>query len=109
MGTGFMFANLNILNNKECEELLKHQNQNSDLDWNKDYELCAGKKHQFPKSAISFEKVKKKAGVKTEEIRQAKQCINYNFITLYNYWAIPGLGTALVRLNWIMLMMFPFS
>ena len=81
-----MFANLNILNNEECGELLKNQaslEDSADLGWNKDYELCTGKKHQFPKSSISFRRVKKKAGVKKEEKKQAKRCMNYNSITLY--------------------------
>ena len=94
------------MNNEECEELSKHQedseykedseyNENSEykedseyeeesepVKWNKENELCAGKKHQIPKPAISFKRIKKEYGKREEEEEKAKECKNYNIITL---------------------------
>jgi len=59
---GFMIANLNILNDEECEILFKNREKKKNsirLEWNKEYEICTGKKHQFPKSNWRFLRKKK--------------------------------------------------
>ena len=59
---GFMYANLNILNNKECQTLIVNINKKreSAIQWNKDWEICAGKKHEFPKTPITFHRYPKR-------------------------------------------------
>ena len=81
-----MYANLNILNDEECGTLLKHQKSiegSAELGWNKEYELCTGKKHQFPAPSLSFRRVKKKDGQKDEEKKQAKESMSYNSLFIY--------------------------
>ena len=74
---GFMFANLNILTDEECDKLFKHQigeDESADMSWNKDYEICTGKKHKFPTAANALlRKRKKKKQFKMEE-EKAKEC-----------------------------------
>jgi len=73
---GFMFANLNILTDEECEKLFKYQvakDKSSDMSWNREYEICTGKKHVFPKSAISLLRKRKKKKVNKEEEEKAKK------------------------------------
>jgi len=51
---GFMFANLNLLTNEECATLIRHDetkpiDEKVNMEWNKEYEICTGKKNKFPK------------------------------------------------------------
>ena len=67
----FMFANMNLLTDKECEVLFSYDGDK--LKWNKEYEICVGKKHKFPKELISFTRKKKKKGRGRKEYRKAKK------------------------------------
>jgi len=67
----FLFANMNLLTDQECETLFKHEG--AYLLWNKEYEICVGKKHQFPKHMISFRRKRKRKAKKKEEEKQAKE------------------------------------
>ena len=51
-----MFANVNILTDEEC---LKLQKNIKKLGWNKNYEICVGKKHRFPNEYPTFIRSKK--------------------------------------------------
>ena len=67
-----MIANLNILNDEECEILFKNQEKKKGaihLEWNKEYEICTGKKHQFPNANWRF--LRKKKSNKTLEADKA--------------------------------------
>ena len=75
--TGFMYVNLNILTDEECEKLFKYQiaeDESADMSWNKDYEICTGRKHKFPAQAQSL--IRKKKGKKQfkREEDEAKKC-----------------------------------
>jgi len=73
---GFMFANLNILTDEECEKLFKYQvaeNKHANMGWNREYEICTGKKHKFPKKAQSLLRKRKKKKVYKEEQEKAKK------------------------------------
>ena len=41
--------------------------------FNKNYELCVGKKNQFPKSLISFRRIRKKSSQYKKEKEDAKK------------------------------------
>ena len=71
--TGFMYVNLNILTDEECEKLFKYQELEW-MNWNKDYEICTGRKHKFPAQAQSL--IRKKKGKKQfkREEEKAKKC-----------------------------------
>jgi len=75
---GFMYANLNILMDEECETLFNHSkafdkknDANTDMSLNKEYEICTGKKHKFPADGISFVRRKKKKAVREAEKAKA--------------------------------------
>ena len=72
-----MFANTNILTDDECETLINSQEH--PIPWNKEYELCAGKKHQFPKSMISFTRKRKRKSSIKEEIQKGKEGLLHVF------------------------------
>ena len=57
---GFMYANMNLLTNKECETLFKECKSCEGMAFNKKYEFCAGKKHELPTGMLSFTRRKKK-------------------------------------------------
>jgi len=74
----FLFANVNLLTDKECEELLKNGAAGEDkkgdyLKWNREYEICVGKKHVFPKHMISFIRRKKRKHMKEDEKAKVKE------------------------------------
>ena len=72
----FMYANMNLLTDEECELLLSKYNDEKigkSMDWNREYELCIGKKHSFPKHLISFQRKQKKPESRKAEIQKAKQ------------------------------------
>ena len=72
-----MIANLNILNDDECAELFKNLNKKKNtikLFWNKEYEICTGKKRQFPKSNWRFLRKEKTEKELDEEKEAAKKC-----------------------------------
>jgi len=59
---GFMFASLNILTDEECTTLYEHQiakNENNDMGWNAEYEICTGKKHKFPENPVHLVRFRK--------------------------------------------------
>jgi len=73
---GFMIANLNILNDDECAELFKNLNKKknaANLFWNKEYEICTGKKRQFPKSNWRFLRKEKTEKELNKEKEAAKK------------------------------------
>merc|ERR1712142_1194906 len=73
---GFMYANLNILTDEECETLFKYSidaNKYSDMQFNKEYEICTGKKHRFPAEGVSFVRHKKKKEILEAEKAKAAQ------------------------------------
>merc|ERR1740131_397577 len=76
----FQFTNMNLLNDDECKELAKRatvtqeaRNKNGNLGINYETEICAGKKHNFPKDITSFERKKKRKKKIKEEEEQAKK------------------------------------
>ena len=75
--TGFTFVNLNILTDDECEKLFEYQKAKDDgvdtLNWNKDYEICTGKKHKFPQKLL-VKRGYKASKVLKEEQEKAKKC-----------------------------------
>ena len=71
-----MFASLNLLNNDECETLLRSQDASEDSNnqpWNKEREICVGKKHKFPKPVLMFSRIKKTRNKRQEEMQRAKE------------------------------------
>jgi len=94
---GFMFANLNILTDEECEKLIEYQKamkkkkkeDYSDLSWNREYEICTGKKHMFPKQAQSLLRKRKKKSVRKEEEEKAKK-LGIKGWKPTRYWYKPG-------------------
>ena len=55
-----MYTNLNILQKEECQYLFESlKKSDADVQWNKEYEICAGKKHKFPKTGEKFLRKKK--------------------------------------------------
>jgi len=73
---GFMYANLNILTDEECSTLFKYQinkNNDSDLFWNKDYEICTGKKHKFPLGAWQLIRRKKRKNEKKKDKKELEK------------------------------------
>ena len=71
---GFMYANLNVLEDNECEVLFQPKGGSKvAVGYNKDYEICVGKKHPFPKSVISFtRKTKRKSMIKKQKAEAKK-------------------------------------
>ena len=72
----FMFANLNILNNDECETLLRSQDASEDSNiqpWNKEHEICVGKKHPFPKPVLRFSRIVKRRTERLKEMQRAEE------------------------------------
>jgi len=67
----FLFANMNLLTDQECKTLMKDDGKY--LMWNKEYEICVGKKHKFPKHMISFRRKRKKRGTQENERKDAKE------------------------------------
>ena len=55
-----MYTNLNILQKEECQYLFKNlKTSDIHVHWNKEYEICAGKKHKFPNAGVHFLRQKK--------------------------------------------------
>ena len=69
-----MFANMNILTDEECEIMFKPMGGSKQaILLNNRYDICAGKKHPFPHSIISFERRKKRRSAISKEKSEAKK------------------------------------
>ena len=62
-----MYANLNILTNEECEVLISQKEHLGHLMFNKEYEICAGKKHKEPQDGIVFQRKPKPMSLLKQE------------------------------------------
>ena len=70
----FMYANLNVLEDKECEVLFHPKGGSKEaVGLNKEYEICVGKKHSFPHSIISFMRKTKRKSLIQKERNEAKK------------------------------------
>ena len=72
-----MFANLNILTDEECATLNKQlieKNPEDDQNWNKDYEICTGKKQEFPSRPVITIRKRKGKRTRRKEMTKAKKC-----------------------------------
>ena len=71
----FMYANQNLLTDKECQTLMNilPKDEQEQMAINFDYELCAGKKHPFPNAMVSFHRKKKKKTTIEKEKEEAKK------------------------------------
>ena len=71
---GFMYANLNVLEDDECEVLFQPKGGSQEaVAYNKDYEICVGKKHPFPHSVISFTRKTKRRKTIQKQKSEAKK------------------------------------
>ena len=68
-----MYANMNLLKDDECATLIKECDACQGMTVDQKYEFCAGKKHEFPPSMMSFVRKKKKKAEVEQEIADAKR------------------------------------
>ena len=70
-----MYGNLNILTDDECTTLIDRTIDGGTVGvgLNLEYEICAGKKHPFPNSLLSFKRKKKKMNTYQKEIKEMKK------------------------------------
>ena len=66
-----MYGNLNILTDDECTTLLDGKTEEMGLNFK--YEICAGKKHPFPNSLLSFQRKKKRMTTYKKEVEEVKK------------------------------------
>ena len=69
-----MYANINVLEDDECEVLFQPKGGSLEaVGYNKEYEICVGKKHPFPKSVISFTRKTKRKKMIQKQKAEAKK------------------------------------